>query len=112
VRPEGLCERKFPMAVSGIESATFRFVAQCVSLRLPLSLIFKIKIPICVFSNRSPRGRVSRNSYNVVRTECASEDGQCSTSYWYNACDVTGFYIIQKLFATVIVAMHLELLGR
>jgi hypothetical protein len=29
VRPEGLCQRKNPVISSGIERATFRFVAQC-----------------------------------------------------------------------------------
>ena len=31
VRPEGLCQWKFPMAPSGFEPATFRFVAQCLN---------------------------------------------------------------------------------
>jgi hypothetical protein len=29
VRPEGLCQRKIPMTPSGIDPATFRFVARC-----------------------------------------------------------------------------------
>jgi hypothetical protein len=31
VRPKGLCQRKIPMRLSGIEPATLRFVAQCLN---------------------------------------------------------------------------------
>jgi hypothetical protein len=44
VRPEGFCQRKIPMTPSGIEPATFWFVAQCLIQlrhRLPLSLVMK-----------------------------------------------------------------------
>ena len=39
VRPEGLSQRKFPMTVSGIEPATFRFVAQCPVICIIYNLI-------------------------------------------------------------------------
>ena len=41
VRPKGLCEWKIPVIPSGIETATFRLVAQCVNqlrYRVPLTL--------------------------------------------------------------------------
>ena len=31
VRPEGICQRKFPLTPSGFEPATFRLVARCLN---------------------------------------------------------------------------------
>jgi hypothetical protein len=58
VRPEGLCQWKNPVTPSGIETATFRFVAQCLNH-------YAIACPL--FNNGVLNFVLSRNSSWIVQ---------------------------------------------
>jgi hypothetical protein len=63
VRPEGLCQWKIPMTLSGIEPATCRLVAQCLSHRGLLKFLL-----VCQFqsAHHEKAARLERSSIDIV----------------------------------------------